>query len=278
MTTTRLDRYGDGPDQIADLVLPGGDPPATGFPVVVVIHGGFWRERYRRDLTVPLAEDLAGRGLAAWNLEYRRVPEDQHDTWPATLVDVASGVDRLSTLDAPLDLDAVGVVGHSAGGHLALWVAGRTLLPPGVPGAQPLVTPAAAVGLAPVADLRLAERDGLGDGAPAALLGGSSMDVPERWAAADPARFAGHGVPVLLAHGTQDESVPVSQSEAYATAARDAGDRVEIALDDVDHMSVIEPASPLWQRAVGWLVDRLAGGEQPADRPAGDGDDDHEER
>jgi acetyl esterase/lipase len=255
--TVRTERYGPGRDQVADLHLPAGDAPAAGWPVVVVIHGGFWRERYRRDLTVPLAEDLAARGFAAWNLEYRRVPEDQRDTWPATLVDVATGVDHLHRLDAPLDRDRVATVGHSAGGHLALWAAGRIRLPLAAPGAAPRLRPSAAVGLAPVADLLGAERDGLGAGAPAAMLGGSSEAVPDRWATADPARLVGHGAPVLLVHGTFDEDVPPSQSEAYAAAARAAGDEVTVVTGPVDHMSLIDPGGELWQRAVRWLEGRI---------------------
>jgi acetyl esterase/lipase len=257
VTGVHTERYGAAPEQVADLHLPTGEAPADGWPVVVVIHGGFWRERYRRDLTVPLAQDLAERGLAAWNVEYRRVPEDEPDTWPATLVDVATAVDHLGGLDAPLDLDRVAIVGHSAGGHLALWVAGRVRLPLDAPGAAPRVLPAAAVGLAPVADLLGAERDGLGAGAPAALLGGGSAAVPDRWATADPARLVGHGVPTLLVHGTLDEDVPVSQSEAYAAAATGAGDEVTVETGPVDHMSVIDPGCPLWQRAAGWLAATL---------------------
>jgi acetyl esterase/lipase len=254
----RRGRYGRGIDQVADLHLPAGEPPASGWPTVVVLHGGFWRERYRRELTTPIAADLADRGLAAWNVEYRRVPEDGRDTWPATLTDVAVAVDRLATLDAPVDPQRVAVVGHSAGGQLALWAAGRTLLPHGAPGAAPLVRPVAAVGLAPVAALRLAEEVGLGDGAPAGLLGGSSAAVPDRWAVADPTGLVGHGVPVLLVHGTDDESVPVTQSETYAGAARRAGDEVEVITGPADHMAVVDPDEPLWQRAAGWCAARLS--------------------
>jgi acetyl esterase/lipase len=255
--TVLTERYGPGPDRVADLHLPAGEPPDEGWPIATVIHGGFWRERYRRDLTDPLAADLSRRGVAAWNIEYRRVPEGGRDTWPATLTDVAAAIERLVALDAPVDVGRLAVVGHSAGGQLALWAAGRRLLPLGAPGARPRLVPAAAVGLAPVADLRGAERDGLGDGAPAALLGGGSAQVPERWETADPTGLVGHGVPVLLAHGTHDESVPLRQSEAYAIAAEAAGDHVELVTEAVDHMSVIEPGCSLWHRAAEWLTGRL---------------------
>ncbi|MFA9445919.1 alpha/beta hydrolase family protein [Egicoccus sp. AB-alg6-2] len=260
----RTRRYGSAADQVGDLWLPDGEVPDTGWPVVVLIHGGFWRHQYVRTLTEPLARDLARRGLAAWNLEYRRVPppdvvirEEDRGGWPATLQDVADGVDRLGDLDAPVDLGRVAVVGHSAGGQLALWAAGRSRLPAGAVGAGPRVPLAAVVGLAPVADLRGGERAGMGNGAMADLLGGGSDTVPERWELADPLGLVGHGVPVLLVHGEDDESVPPTQTAAYADAVRAAGDEVEVFTGPADHMAVIDPVEPLWQRAATWLEERL---------------------
>src|SRR3984885_9254227 len=122
-------RYGAAPDQLGELWLPDGAAAGT----VVVIHGGFWRARYDLSLGRPLAADLAARGYAAWNLEYRRALAG--GGWPGTFEDVAAGLDLLATLSAstglPVDTGRVIAVGHSAGGHLAAWAAGRSKLPPG---------------------------------------------------------------------------------------------------------------------------------------------------
>src|ERR1700761_5075487 len=138
-------RYGADPAQFGELRLP--DGPAAG--TVVVIHGGFWRARYDLSLGRALAADLAARGYAAWNLEYRRALAG--GGWPGTFEDVAAGIDLLATL--PVDTSRVVAVGHSAGGHLAAWAAGRAKLPPGAPGGDPVGTVAGggahAGGLAP---------------------------------------------------------------------------------------------------------------------------------
>src|SRR3954462_5422692 len=116
-------RYGDHVDQFADLLLPREtDGP---LPVAVLLHAGFWREAYSLDLAEDLARDLARRGWAAWNVEYRRVGEVSGGGYPATLEDCALAGHALAALDAPLDLERVVGIGHSAGGQLALWAAAR---------------------------------------------------------------------------------------------------------------------------------------------------------
>lgn len=198
-----------------------------------------------------LAADLAGRGIAAWNVEYRRVGEDGGG-WPGTLEDVAAAIDHLADV-VEVDRDRVATCGHSAGGHLALWLAGRHRVERGLPGAAPRVAPVVAVAQAGVCDLEQGWRDGLGRGAVEALLG--SLDVaPERFAAASPASLAPLGVPQLLVHGDADDIVPVSQSRAYASLDPDA-ELVELA--GADHFDVIEPTHAAWTAVVDRLVASL---------------------
>ena len=241
--------YGDHPDQVGNLHLPVGKGP---WPTVVLIHGGFWKWGWDRTLMTPLACDLAARGFAAWNIEYRRVGQEGGG-WPGTFEDVAAAADAVAGLE---DVDATRVVsiGHSAGGHLAVWLAARHRLPAGAPGAGPGVRPRAAVSQAGIVDLARGADDRLGDGACVALLGGSPTDVPERYAAASPASLLPLGVPVLLVHGGRDDIVPPSQSRTYAESARAAGDTVELVeVAEADHFDVIEPGHELWSLMCGWL-------------------------
>src|SRR4051794_23269425 len=185
--------YGDLPDQVGDLVLPAGVKGPL--PVVLLIHGGFWRDRYRRDTLTPLAHDLVRRSWAVWNVEYRRVGSG--GGWPVPADDVLAAYDALPRLPANLDPKRVTAVGHSAGGHLALWLAAQ----------RPL---SGVVSLAGVADLQAAEKDQLGSNAVHEFLGGGrASDHP----AADPARLLPTGVPSLLVHGDADTNVPLDQSE-----------------------------------------------------------------
>jgi acetyl esterase/lipase len=254
--------YGPGPDQFLEVTLPAGDGPA---PVVVVLHGGFWRARHGIELARPLAADLAARGWVAVAVEYRRVGAG--GGWPATLEDVAAALDALPDLDRAgagtadrLDLTDVTVVGHSAGGHLAAWAAGRAQLPDGVPGSGPRVAVTAAVLQAGVLDLDAAVAADLGNGATVGFLGGTPAEVPERYAAADPVRLLPTGAAVLCVHGEADTTVPLEQSERYAAAARAAGDQVEIAAVPGDHMVVIDVDGEAWRRAADWMAGRRTAG------------------
>ena len=217
--------YAPGPHRFGELTLPAGPPRG----VVVVVHGGFWRHAYDLSLGRPLAADLAAAGLAAWNVEYRRVGGG--GGWPATFDDVAAAVDALAgpvheAAGGGLPLDRVVALGHSAGGQLAAWLAARPGLPPDAPGAHPRVTLRGAVSQAGVLDLVDAAERGLGQGAVVDLLGGPPDAVPDRYALASPIARVPIGVPVLGVHGTADDRVPVRQTERFAAASGDRWTRL----------------------------------------------------
>ncbi|MEP7090506.1 MAG: alpha/beta hydrolase [Nocardioidaceae bacterium] len=237
-------RYGSGPQQIGDLYLPRrGRPRGT----VVVIHGGFWQSAYALDLGAATSADLAQRGWAAWNIEYRRTGDG--GTWPNTLVDVASAVDHLARLDG-VPTTGVITLGHSAGGQLAAWAASRNAASPG---GAPRVRVAATVAPAAVLALAAAARDGLGGTAVPGLVGGMPSRLPGRYAEADPLERLPLGVPIRCVHGTDDSTVPISQSTTYVEAARRAGDDAELVRVPGDHFALIDPSTPAWRRTVAVL-------------------------
>ena len=198
-------RYGTEPDQFGQLW-----PAAGTAPVVVLLHGGYWRQRYRLDLMEPLAADLNARGYAVWNLEYRRIGAPGGG-WPHLFRDVAAGIDALAGLaDRGLDLARVALAGHSAGGHLALWACT----------ARTRVTPGFAVSLAGVCDLVEAARQRLSRGAAVELLGGGPDEVPDRYREACPTLRLPLGVRQLVVHGTEDGDVPFEFGPRYVAAAR----------------------------------------------------------
>lgn len=232
--------YGDDASQFGELTLPDGEPRG----VVVVIHGGFWRPAYDLSLGRPLAESLVAEGWAAWNLEYRRVgPADGGGGGtPQTFDDVAAGIDRLADIDG-LDLATVITLGHSAGGHLATWAAGRH---------DPAVPVTAAVSQAGVLDLERSHDLGLGRGAVEALLGHPPGSAD---AAYDPYQQLPLGVPVRCVHARDDDNVPIEISERYVAAASDAGGDASLTAVDGDHFVVIDPGSDVWRRTLGLLAD-----------------------
>lgn len=251
MQRVRTHRYGTAPSQEGDLHL----PKRTRAPVICLLHGGFWRLPYARDQMIPLAEDLTRRGYAAWNLEYRRIGEEGGG-WPGTLQDVSAGIDQLALLEGEdLDLDRVVTVGHSAGGHLALWAAGPRKLAAGDPAAKVRVI--AAAGQAPAADLQRVHQLGLSRDVAVEFLGGTPRGFPERYAFASPRALLPLGVPQLVVHGSDDDTVPASIGRDYTAAARQAGDRVDyVELASTGHFEHLDPAGPAWATVTAWL-DRL---------------------
>jgi 3-dehydroquinate dehydratase type II len=235
--------YGSHDDQLGDLRTP--DTPGP-HPVMVLIHGGFWKEHWTRDLMGPIALDLAYRDYATWNIEYRRV--DGEGGWPETFFDIASAVDKLAELagDHQLDLSDVSFLGHSAGGQLALWAAGRKNLSSTHVGADPLIRPRRVFALAPVSDLAAAQAAGLGDHAVDPLMSGAPSHT-EIYRNLSPIEMLPLGVDQVIVHGDADKAVPLSMSESYVRAAIALGDTVDFAqLTDIAHMDLIDPHGPAW--------------------------------
>jgi acetyl esterase/lipase len=222
--------------------------------VVVLIHGGFWRARYTLRLEDRLVADLAARGWAVWNLEYRRVGWRSRGGWPRTLEDVTAGIDPLGTLTEPLDTSRVVAIGHSAGGQLALWAAARPGLPAGAPGAEPSVRLSAAVAQAGLVDLREVARLGLSRDAATRFLGGPPGKLPERYDLASPVERLPLNVPHLLVHGDADDVVPIDIARRYARRAAEVGDPCRLVeLPGAGHMDHLDPGTESWRAARAWL-------------------------
>ncbi|WP_422750908.1 alpha/beta hydrolase family protein [Micromonospora sp. WMMD1219] len=232
--------YGDHPDQCADLRLPAGDGPPR--PLVVVVHGGFWRAEYDRTHTGPMAAALAALGHPVAQIEYRRTGRPGGG-WPHTLTDVRAGIAALPELAAAALPGRVApvppiLVGHSAGGHLALYVA-----------AHAPETVGGVLALAPVADLAQAYRLDLDEGAVAALLGGGPEEVPDRYAAADPSVLVPIQTRTVVIHGDQDMQVPIAISRSWIAADQAAGGSATLVeLPECEHFGLIAPGSTAWPR------------------------------
>ncbi|WP_434448767.1 alpha/beta hydrolase [Lentzea sp. E54] len=212
--------YGDHPSQFGELYLP--DGVAEG--AVVVIHGGFWHQRYGLELGRPLADALVNDGFAVWNIEYRRVSGG--GGWPRT------GQDVLAAIDA-VDIGPVVTLGHSAGGHLAVWAAKHSARVVG------------AVAQAAVLDFTK-------DITPRAL----ELCTEEQFAEASPAALVPIGKPVICVHGDQDEDVPVRQAIGFCAAEPQAE---LVVVEGAGHMDMITPGTESWERCRAAVV-RLARG------------------
>ena len=243
--------YGSDPSQFGELSLPAA---ARRRGTVVIIHGGFWRATYDLSLGRPLAADLVRRGYAVWNLEYRRIAAG--GGWPATFDDVAAGIDKLA--DLGVDTSQVVAIGHSAGGQLAVWACARPKLPLGSPGANPRVKLTAAVSQAGVLDLATACTARVGGSAESDLMGGTPVQVSDRYRLADPIELLPILTPVLCVHSRADTNVPFAQSTAYVAAAHRLGSRATLHEVAGDHFTLIDPSSPDWAVVVRALPGLLA--------------------
>jgi acetyl esterase/lipase len=236
-------RYGDHPDAVVDLHVPAASPRGT----VVVVHGGFWRSEYDRTHTRPVADALRRAGFLVASPEYRRTGAhgDRRGGWPQTPTDVRDAVTRLPGLLAGLGLPLVRplvLLGHSAGGHLVLWLAAEG------------VDVDRVVALAPVGDLRDAFDRDLDGGAVRELLGGGPDEHPRRYADADPSvRLADPpDCELVVVHGSADRQVPLANS-GWARPL----DHVELrVLDGVDHFAVVVPESDAWPAVLAAVTGR----------------------
>jgi len=240
--------YGPLTDHVADVRLPSrGGPlhPSPPAPLVILWHGGFWREAYDRHHLGPMAANLAARGYVVVTPEYRRTGGE--GGWPATFEDVAVAAAVLprmldDAMPGQIDLARVVFAGHSAGGHLAVWAAQRMEA-----GEIKTLAPLAGVlALAPVLDLADAYRRDLDDGAVAALLGGGPLEMPDRFAFADPSQLDALATPLTIVHGDRDGRVPKEMSRHY----RDRTGCALIEIEGGDHFALIDPLSDAWTSVV----------------------------
>ncbi len=237
--------YGDDPLQFGDLRLPPGAGP---HPVAVVIHGGCWRSQYNIDHIGAFSDALTRSGVATWAIEYRRVG-NPGGGWPGTFLDVGAAVDHLRSVakEHPIDLERVIAVGHSAGGHLVLWLGARGKLTDAtIRGNDPLPLKGI-VSLAGVDNLRRALEEGVCDDQAAKLVGGTPDEVPERYAQGSPIELLPIGVPQHLINGARDPIVPDAFGRDYAAAARFSGDAAKLTiLPDAGHFELIVPTADEW--------------------------------
>ncbi len=240
--------YGNSALQFGELRLLKGEGP---HPVAIVIHGGCWLSAFADlQLMAPLADALTRSGIATWNIEFRSV-DNAGGGWPGTFLDVANAVDHIRTLATkyPLDLQGVVILGHSAGGHLALWAAGRHRLQQKSPLFVKNPLPVrGVVSLAGISNLRTypQESPGCGKSVPR-LIGGSPSEMPERYRDASPIEMLPLGVRQALIVGAHDTIVRPQHVRAYATEAQQRGDEVQlVVLDDAAHFEVIAPNSVAW--------------------------------
>ncbi len=258
--------YGKDSSQYGELRVPQGAGP---HPVAVLVHGGCFEAAYAtaRDLG-PMADALKADGIATWNIEYRRLGQPGGG-WPGTYLDVGRAVDHLRTLAGQyrLDLGRIVLVGHSAGGHLAMWAAARARLPAKSPLylRDPLPV-RGVVDLAGPVDMT-ANIQGYQtlcrDSVITSLLGGTPATVPERYAQASPIRLLPLGVPQVLVVGTHEDFVPLPLVETYARAARDAGDTVRVVvIPGAGHFEIASPHSSAWPAVEAAVRSLLSGADR----------------
>jgi acetyl esterase/lipase len=242
--------YGDGDLQFGELRLPEGPGP---HPAIVLIHGGCWMAQHDVSHIRKLAAAFTAEGFATWTLEYRRVG-DAGGGWTGTFDDIAKGADLTVDLAGPFDLDPdrIVVAGHSAGGHLAIWLASR-------PSRWPArLRPTAVLALAPAADLVYLHRNGVCQEAVNGLMGGTPAEYPERYRLASGTSRLPLPVPQYIVLGSYDTDwTPVGRR--YVEAARQAGNEPNVIDARASgHFEMIDPDSSTWPQVL--MAARAAAG------------------
>jgi acetyl esterase/lipase len=243
--------YGGHPLQFGDLRIPEGEGP---WPVAILIHGGCWQSIATLQYFDRVAEAITGLGVATWNLEYRPV-DVEGGGWPGTFLDIGMGVDKLRDIaqEHDLALQRVITLGHSAGGHLALWAAGRPRIPEGneLFTADPLPI-SGVVSLAGIPELRryrTLDPPTCGEGIVDRLMGGGPREVPDRYIAGSPFQMLPLMVPQIHITGRNDAIVPPRQVSGYNYESQSAGDSSQlIVVPDAGHYEVVWPGTPAWER------------------------------
>ncbi|WP_232006034.1 alpha/beta fold hydrolase [Mycobacterium sp. 852013-50091_SCH5140682] len=234
----------------ADLYLPAGPQRVDSIPLVVLIHGGAWQSALGANIFDGLARELAGRGFAVYNVEYRRIGSG--GGWPNTFRDVAHALDNIIEVDRKypqLTIDDELVVGHSAGAQLAVWASTRKNLKANEEGSRPVFRPTRVISLAGPLDMVYAANHG--DDHIVTVLGGRPSEVPDRYASVDPIQNIDPTVPVIALHGTRDTVVAPANSERYVAAVKHRGGRAAVELLPGDtHTSIVSARSPHYQHVL----------------------------
>lgn len=234
--------YGDDELQFGELRLPDGDGP---FPLMVFIHGGCWLSEYNLNHARKLVAAFTAEGIATWLIEYRRVG-DEGGGWPGTFDDAAAGMDKVAELaeEYPLDLNHLLVAGHSAGGHLAIWLANR----PQAWGGG--VSPTAVLAMAPAADLVFLDEQQVCGSVVEKLMGGSAIQVPERYQLGSGSARLPLPVPQWVVLGVHDDYwLPAGKRYVEAALATDGTVHTVIA-DKSGHFEMIDPDSSTWPQVL----------------------------
>lgn len=245
----------DAEQNWGDLYLPTGQHAEDSVPMVVLIHGGSWESQLGARVMDSYARDLVDRGMAVYNIEYRRVGSG--GGWPTTFHDVADALDHVVELDEQypeFTVDDELVVGHSAGAQLAMWAGTRHALDDDEVGNDPKFRPTRVVSLAGPLDMTYAATHG--DDRIVTALGGTPQEVPDRYTSVDPIQNIDPSMPVVAVHGTADTMVSPENSKRYIEAVkhRDGIGNLVMA-DGEDHVSLVSGDSPHYQQILDVIVD-----------------------